>query len=302
MPAAKLIMVPSLSGAAGPYYVLFPVEPTPSSTVSDWLTADKPGIALKSERIVELLDAIAANVPAGGNALVTCHGNTHGLKLFFGDPKNKIQLETEAMDSVKRNQDGKETDEQTRQILKLSATELTALKASLEKVQKLGLNRIDVRACNVGSSATSMSQLQIFFNCSTFCAPKILDSFGVISYGAFSHDPASLDAWLKTHAGAVVSGSSPDRFWLYQDLSKGVQTDAFAESPKAVQDWVAAHLPPNGHFTSKSQLSYHALTDMKTTMVFAGEAGFRAELAEATKGNAPSRRIDINQPVDLRNP
>jgi hypothetical protein len=99
MPTAKLFMVPSLSGAAGPYYVMFPAEPTPS----DWITADKPGIALKSERVVELLESIAAHASSGDSVLIICHGNLRGLKLFFGDP-NKIQLETEAMDSVKRNQ------------------------------------------------------------------------------------------------------------------------------------------------------------------------------------------------------
>src|SRR5882762_3212981 len=40
MPNAKFFIDPTLAGAAGPYYNLFPVEPTSSATSSDWLKPD----------------------------------------------------------------------------------------------------------------------------------------------------------------------------------------------------------------------------------------------------------------------
>ena len=139
-----------------------------------------------------------------------------------------------------------------------------------------------------------MSALQQFFNCNTFCCPKLLDSFGPINFGTPVKDPATFDKWVKEHAGAEVMGASPNRFGFYQNLSKGVNSAAITESAKGAKAWADAKMPPGGSFTGSNQLFYHGLTDLKSKMIFAGEAGFRAELVEATKGNVPSRKIDPN--------
>ena len=138
-----------------------------------------------------------------------------------------------------------------------------------------------------------MSAMQQFFNCSTFCSPKILDSFGSINYGQFIKDPNTFDKWVKDHPGAVVSGSAGDRFGFSQNLSKGVASEAAAESAKGVKAWANSKMPAGGNFTGNNQLFYHALTDLKI-FAFAGEQGFRDQLVEATKGNVPSRKIDLN--------
>ena len=57
-------------------------------------------------------------------------------------------------------------------------------------------------------------------------------------------------------------------------------------------------MPAGGNFTGSNQLFYHALADLKT-FVFAGEPGFHDQPVEATKGNVPSRKIDINAPLTL---
>ena len=103
---------------------------------------------------------------------------------------------------------------------------------------------------------------------------------------------------MKDHAGAEVVGASPNRFGFYQNLSKGVASEAMAESAKGVKAWADLKMPAGGNFTGNNQLFYHALTDLKK-IVFAGEPGFRGQLVEATKGNVPSRKIDINAPLTL---
>jgi len=291
MPNAKFFIDPTLASAAGPYYNLYPVEPTPSDAPADWLRPDGKPAFPKSQNLDEWLAAIAGNASAGGNVVLVCHGNNHGLKLYVGDQKQDVHLEREALDAIRLNQAGRQGDEETAQILKMKPDAYAKLKAQIVQVQGLGLNRVDVRACNTGQDTDAMSALQEFFNCNTFCCPKMLDSFGVIGYGKFVTDPATFDKWVKAHPGAEVTGTAGNRFGFYQQPSKGVASESIAESAKGVKDWADSKMPPGGNFTGKSQLYYHALTNLKT-FVFAGQPEFRAQLVEAAKGSAPSRKID----------
>lgn len=303
MPNAKLFLDPTLAAAAGGYYNLFPVEPTPAGDPSNLLLVEGKHVPLKTQKLDGLLKAIAANASSGGNILIVCHGNKLGLKLYIGDPEQEVHLELSALDAILRNQKGEETDEETAKILLMEADAYAKLKPLIERVQKLELNRVDVRACNTGQNEFAMSALQQFFNCSTFCCPKLLDSFGVIYFGKFFSDAEAFDKWVKEHPGAEVSGGAGDRVGFHQDLTKGVRSAAIAESAKGAKEWADARMPAGGNFTGRNQLYYHALTDLKTKMLFAGEAGFRTELVEAKKGNVPSRKIDIkNIPLPLAAP
>ena len=172
MPNAKFFIDPTLASAAGPYYTLFPVEPTPSATSADWLKPDGKLAFPKSQNLDEWLTAIAGGASSGGNVVLVSHGNKLGLKLYIGDQKQDVHLEREAADAIRRNQSGNETDANTAQILKMKPDDWAKLKALIVKVQALGLNRVDARACNIGQDANSMSAMQQFFNCSTFCSPK----------------------------------------------------------------------------------------------------------------------------------
>jgi hypothetical protein len=296
MPNAKFFVDPTLSSAAGPYYNLFPVEPTRSDASSDWLTPNGKLVFQKTQNLGEWLAAIAKEAQPGGDVVLVGHGNRTGLHLFIGDKAQDVHLELEAADAIRRNQEGNQSDEDTAKILKMGADAYNRLKGQIEKVQALGLDRVDARACNIGQDAVAMSAMQQFFNCNTFCSPKILDSFGVIMYGSFVTDPAAFDKWVSKHAGAEVAGSSPNRFGFFQNLSKGVASESIAESAKGAKDWADSKMPPGGNFTGKNQLFYHALTDLKK-FVFAGESEFRNQLVEATKGNVPLRRVDINAPL-----
>jgi hypothetical protein len=299
MATAKFFIDPTLAGAAGPYYNLYPVEPTPSGTTADWLRVDGKPTLLKTQNLDEWLAAIAGAASAGGNVVLVCHGNKLGLKLYIGDPKQDVHLELQALDAIRHNLDGSETDAETAKILLMKPDAYGKLKALVTRVQGLGLSRVDVRACNTGQDPVPMSALQQFFNCDTFCCPKMLDSFGPIGLGKFATDPATFDKWVKDHPGAEVAGTAPNRFAFYQNLAKGVNSEAIAESAKGAKAWADSKMPAGGNYTGNNQLYYHALTNLKNKMIFAGEPAFRAELAEATKGNVPSRKIDVNAPLTL---
>jgi hypothetical protein len=299
MPSAKFFIDPSLSSAASNYYHMFPVEPTPSATSSDWLTPDGKLTFQKSPNLDEWLTAIARGATPGGNIVLVCHGNNTGLHLNIGvnrkDDKQNVHLEFLAADAIRRNQEGNITDKDTADTLKMQPDAYRGLKGQIEKVQALGLDRVDARACNIGQDAVAMSAMQQFFNCNTFCAPKMLDSFGVIMFGKPVANPAAFDKWVDTHPGAEVAGDPPNRFGFFQKLSQGVASESIAESAKGAKDWADSKMPP-GNFTGANQLFYHAVTDLKK-FAFAGEAEFRNQLAEAVKGKVPSRKVDPNAPL-----
>jgi len=291
MPNAKFFIDPTLAGMAGPYYNLYPVEPTPSSITSDWIKSDGKPVFPKTKKLDEWLTAIAG--AGGGNIVLVCHGTNDGLTLHIGD--KGVTLFIEALDAIRLNQEGKKSNVDTAQILKMEPDAYGTLKALIERVQKLKLNRVDVRACEIGQNDVVMSALQQFFNCNTFCAPKLLDSFGHIDWGQFVKDPATFDKWVKEHRGAEISGSVGNRFGFSIVVRVGVRLQAIAESANGVKAWADSKMPPGGNFTGHNQLFYHALITDVTKFVFAGEPAFRAELKEATKGNVPSRKIDLKK-------
>src|SRR4249920_2807327 len=139
MPSAKFFIDPTLASAAGPYYTLYPVEPTPSASSADWIKPDGKPAQPKSQNLDEWLAAIAAGASAGGNIVLVSHGNKMGLKLYIGDKGQDVHLEREAPDAIRRNQAGTETDANTAQILKMKPADWAKLKAQIEKVQALGL-------------------------------------------------------------------------------------------------------------------------------------------------------------------
>jgi hypothetical protein len=295
MATTPLFVHPTLTGAAIPYYAMFPIEPTPSDNSTNWIRTGKP-VGLKTKRVDELLTKIAAEVSAGGSVLIAAHGNKQGLSLSVGDEKAEVHLEFDALQAIRRNQEGKDADDETAKILKMTVDAYKHFKSLIEKVQQRSLARVDVRACNIGQNDVATSALQVFFNCDTFCAPSLLDSFGIIGYQPFAKG-ATFDKWVNSHLGAVVNGTSSDRFAIFQDLSKGVNTAAVAESAIGATDWAAAHLPPGGTFKGQQVLPYHGLTDLKNHMFFAGDPEFHTNLVEAYRGREPSRRVDINQPL-----
>jgi hypothetical protein len=135
MPNAKFFVDPTLSSAAGPYYNLFPVEPTRSDASSDWLTPNGKLVFQKTQNLGEWLAAIAKEAQPGGDVVLVGHGNRTGLHLFIGDKAQDVHLELEAADAIRRNQEGNQSDEDTAKILKMGADAYNRLKGQIEKVQ-----------------------------------------------------------------------------------------------------------------------------------------------------------------------
>ena len=84
-------------------------------------------------------------------------------------------------------------------------------------------------------------------------ARRFSTSFGAINYGKFVTDPATFDKWVKDHPGADVSGAAGNRFGFSQTLSKGVASEAIAESAKGVKAWADSPMTAGGSSTGNSQ-------------------------------------------------
>lgn len=278
----------SAQSAAAPYYHVFPNEPIPGS---DTVMVSKT-IAIKRS-VTDLLEKIVANVKPGGNVLVVSHGNDAGLLLNFGDPKHHIQMETDVLGAIRYDMDGKAKEDDTAKILKMSLLDWRKLKALIQKVQKLALNRVDLRSCKVGKVDVALSAQQVFFGCNTACAPTIYDAFGLADFGTPTTDPAVWGKWTKDHPGFILTGAAPpDRCAVAVAYTPGFKVFGMADSADAMANWVKVHLPAGG-YKKGDTVYFHGLTELTKVPVFAGDPDFRKSLAEAYKGKEPSRTIDV---------
>ncbi len=282
--------------SAIPYYGTFPNEPIPPAGGSDTVLISGKTVDVKHRRTETLLENIAKNAKPGGSILIVSHGNDAGLIFSIGDPKGRTLLQSDALSIIRLNADGKMTDAETAKRLVMSEANFVKFKAQIAAVQKLQLDRVDLRACKVGKNEVTMSRFQVFFNCNTLCAPKIYDAYGPMNFGKPTGAANFWSKWLDNNKGAMMQGTPPDRFAWHAAYTPNFTIDALAESDTAVKNWAASHLPSGNY--SGGPLFFHAFTDDVSKLIFAGDEGFRANLAQAYKGKEPSRTIDVtNMPL-----
>ncbi len=285
-------IVPSRVQLAVPYYGTFPNEPILPAGSTNTVLVDGKTFDVKDERAETLLEKIAKNVKPGGSILIVSHGNSAGLDFTIGNPKGNIQMQSNALSLLRQNADGKIADAETAKQLHMNGPDFAKFKAQMIAVQQLQLDRVDLRACNIGSNDVTLSRLQVFFNCNTICAPKIYDAFGVMNLGKPGGAPNFWSKWMDNNKGAAMQGAPPNRFAWHAAYTPHFAIEALSESETAAKNWAAAHLPPGNY--SGGPLFFHAFTNLSAQPVFAGDADFRGNLVEAYKGKEPSRTINLN--------
>jgi hypothetical protein len=292
--------------AAVPYYRLFPPEPIPAAGA---FTNVERVVELKDIKVETLLGAIVKGVKKGGSIVIVCHGNDHGLRFSVGE-RRAMRLEAGNLRVILSNLAQTHSDFDTAQFLKFGdfnapsndkgVKQVVALRAQIQAVHKLELDRVDLRACETGKDPAVLRQLQAFFNCATLCAPKAFDSFGPIPMGQTTTNPAVWSKWLQEHPNAVVEDIGwQQRFALDYKILGGeqrVMLAALADTQEAVLAWVRKHLPKGSY--SKGPLFYHGLTADLQTMIWAGDPDYRGQLVEVQKGQfTPTVTIDPNAPL-----
>jgi hypothetical protein len=280
----------SAQAAAPGYYHVFPSEPIPGT---DSLMVSKT-IPLKNRSVENLLTQIAASAKPGSNIILVGHGNDRGMIFEFSRKgTDSVQLELGPMDAVRRDLNGEVKEDDTAKILMTGLPAWKKIKGLVQKVQKLGLNRVDMRSCKVGADPVVLSAFQEFFGCNTACAPVLYDEFGVIDFGKPTANPDVWDKWTKEHKDFVMTGAAPpDRCAIAVQWTPKNQLFGMADSPDAMANWVKTHLPP-GSYRAGDTVFFHGVTQLGKMPIFAGDPDFRKNLREAVKGQVPSRTVDV---------
>jgi hypothetical protein len=65
-----------------------------------------------------------------------------------------------------------------------NAADLRELFRRVKALRSAKLDRIELRACNIGSDATSMTRVRRFFGCAKITAPTVHTIYGVVAVGA----------------------------------------------------------------------------------------------------------------------
>jgi hypothetical protein len=282
--------------AALPYYTLFPKEPIPKAS-GEFVAVEKT-VGVEDETLTTMLKTILKNVKAGGNLLCTMHGSPWGLRIQI---INRVGLEAAAMRLMLAVLEGRQPDSWVFKELRLDDRAGPAawkpIKELIQKVRALEINRLDLRACQVGDDPDTMYYLQRFFNCKVCCAPSVWDVFGVINLGSPTKSKETWEAWLKQHKRANRHGDSSGVFaYEYTITGNQISVDAMADSEEAAKAWVKRNLPPGNY--SRGPIHYHALTPDKQRLVFAGEEKYREYLVEAQYAkDDPPPKADPNAPI-----
>lgn len=307
--------VGSVHPSAAPYYRQFPLEPIPGGS-NAFVTVTKV-VELADNRVETLLKAIAAHVDAKeskASIVVVSHGNETGISFTMGRVRGAgVPLNAPAIKVLRANLAGQLDDTEAAKRLQFGTVNaardptgvewLKELKAAMAKVHKLGLGRLDLRACITGRNKDTLRQLQFFFNADLCCAPDAWDTFGPVPFADITTNPSTWNKFRRDHPGALVVGVGKERFALYYKVLGNqlkVMLAAIATSQAAIDMWVKNHLPPSTQY-SGGALHYHGLTPDQKTIIWAGEPAFRGHLVEVTDGKGATVKLDTGalQPAQL---
>jgi hypothetical protein len=255
------------------YYRRFPQEPTPGAQ-NLTVASIKP---LPSMTVVGLLRSILKTVKSQQNILLVTHGMDQGPSIPLV-PQCKVSLQRNALELFEQLEKGEVPRQFAAGKLRVSPAQLDRLLELIGKVRALGLNRVDLRACNVGAEMKNLEMLKRFFGCATFCAPADLDVFAPINVDP---GPSSISLFSEKHPDVPLGGTSPHRYGVYVDIGTVDVTAAF-ESQRAVKEWIAAHLPPGGVYAGGNFLAHGMIPSKgKKNFIWAGEPEYRPLLVEA---------------------
>jgi hypothetical protein len=234
-----------------------------------------------------LLQAMVEKCTKQTDILIVDHGTETGLsmKLIGGDSgvhvsgsQVEAKLDRKTLALWERKENNEVVWGSVATALGLSYDELEKLEELVQKVRKLHLNRLALRACSVGQSAKTLTMLKRFFGCASLSAPKYLDIYFQIPV---DFAKGSILAYTKKFPRRKVHGSSPNRYALHVEEGTYKIYSAF-ESKQAVMNWIASKLPKGGSYSGGSALPAHAMSAWvtKRTVIWAGEKRYRKGLVK----------------------
>lgn len=236
--------------SAQPYYKVFLSEPVQPS---GFLVVDDV-VPLKSIDVFNLLMAIARR--ASENVLTVTHGvGGGGLDIPLVPKKKNSSLGRDQIVVLNKCADGSFTVDEAAARLELLPIDVFALRQAILNVRRHGINKLVMRACELGSHPDTLEDLRRLFGATSACAPDNLDLFAIIR-GPL---PASKRDFAKfiDSTGVIVEGSVPNRFaWKADRVGLKVNFKVKIESQIALADWISRHFP-KGKYPGRGTFHIH---------------------------------------------
>lgn len=255
---------------ADSFYTSFNMEPVlPSGTITIASRHLLYGI-----NVTELLEQLVKVVKAGQEVLLVCHGTKAGPSIPF-EKDSDVKLQQNALKVLFGYEEGKvKADDAATRLMLRSTIALYELVKQVKAVRDLKLNRLELRACEIGGDKETLKLLKRFFGCSSICAPKNFDVFGTID--ANTPGPLAIGKLLKLYPRATITGTKPNRFGLW--VSPLLKFHAAADSQAAITSWAAAHMPQPGSQVKTTSFPVHGITSPGAGIAWAGEQRYRTLL------------------------
>jgi hypothetical protein len=263
---------------AATFYRSIPFEPTLPNTE---ILVVGPVIQINSFSLLAVIDEIAKS--KHDNILICCHGTEKGLTIpiFSG---NSANLTGGWADLISAYIDRKLNDDQFGRFFTDGMPplrDLAKLYNGMEKVRKKKLNRLEIRACNVGSSKEVLEKFKLMFSCKIVIGPKIADAYGVVSFKPFlsKSSPEWVDFERKWKT-RVDGGSPGSRYSLAAEKLSATtwRPHAMAENMAAVRSFeedTNTHVgfPPDNVFL-------HAFLKGRSQLIFPRFPEYRQNLTK----------------------
>lgn len=224
--------------------------------------------------VLGLLEAIGREAKSNQDILLVDHGTIDGPSIPLSEG-NPAFLQKNVLLVLNKYEKGQLNADQIAPMLHFSKSEFLRFWELVQNIRKLRLNRVELRACNVGGSKETLTLLKGFFGSSSLCAPKEYDVFCALDPGPPGPDAISI--LLSRYPDAKITGNPPDRFGLA--VIGALTFKAAAESERAITIWVNTHLPGPSVQVS-GQFPVHGIKPSvgAEKMIWAGERKYRSLL------------------------
>ena len=178
--------------------------------------------------------------------------------------------------------------------LDLTKERLLDLVAKRNLVADRALQRVEIRACNLGSFPDAMRALREFFGAGSLLAPKVITVFGSLRVHILE-DANQYQGWIQSHGGAGASDAFAEtesangrcfgeafclRIQEASPESYRFELEAAALSELAVQSWVGECIMRGSAFSGSGALKVAALWTLgqqghSQPFVLPGEEAYR---------------------------
>ena len=254
------------------YFEKFPYEPCETGFALP-VSSRKP---LAKWNLINVLKEMEAAGKKDKNVVIVSHGNLKGIRcpLIAGKPASDAE-----MDHLNILMSKSKSKKDKAQICHITETEVDAILAARENVLNQHLNRVELRACNLGTNLLALAALRNFFGSKIITAPKVGDYFGLVNTGKPTKNAKDWAVFLKRRPAAKLFNMPSGKIAIRHLLHFSVLT----ESDKVTAEWIKKYLPhPNGP-VSTHEFPVHALLSLPPC--FPMEPGYAKQISAFKGGN-----------------